>query len=236
MAIRWGGVAIAALLAASVARAEDDAASAPTTYELMINGESFIVEANRAVTLQSKAKPGTAYEVALRVSPVQYLRLNNIRLEYDLRTKVDDNRQAERRSARLTHELGFSMLVTDLGDPLDAGARETALQMLTESVLKSHRRQGANDAQGEVTRLKDAQFRSAEGRGVQIRHKDADGIEHVSLVYVLVGKTFTSSCIVQYLEADSENVLPLVKRTLDSIEATGAKKPTLAPAPERPKP
>lgn len=220
-------VLVSVILAISLpAGAEDALPGLPTTYELMINGEDFVVEANRAVKLRSKTRPGVTYDIAIRVSPVQKMRLNSLRFEYGLRTRVEDNRQAQRRSAKLTHELGFTMLVTDLGEPLEAGSRDTGLQMLTESVVKSYRQRGVKDQEIEVTRLKDLQLKGAEGRGVQIRHKDGDGVEHVTLVYLLVGKTFTGSYIAQYLQADSETALPIIKQTLDSIEATAEQKPT----------
>ena len=73
----------------------------PTTYELMINGESFLVEANRQIKLQSKDKPGVSYQVAIRVAPVQRLKLNTLRFQYDQRFEVEDSRQPQRRSVNI---------------------------------------------------------------------------------------------------------------------------------------
>jgi len=189
----------------------------PTTYELMINGESFLVEANQLVRLQSQLRPGTVYEVGLRVSPIQYLRLNQIRLAYALRTKVEDDRQAERRTVRLVHPKGGHVLITELGEPLDAADRETALRMLSEAMVQSYRQRGIPDAQMELSRLETVQLPGAEARGVRIRYQDAKQIEHQALVYLLVGKSFTCSCIVEYLQPDEAHILPMVKRILDSI-------------------
>jgi len=208
--------------------------SPPTTYELMINGESFLLEAGRLVKLPSQLRPGTVYEVAIRISPVQYLRLNQIRLAYDLRTKVEDNRQAERRSVRLAHPQNCHMLITELGDPLEPADRETALRMLTESVVQSYRGRHIPDNRMELSRLENMLLPGAEARGVQIRYQDAHGIEHRSLVYLLVGKTFTCSCIFEYLQADEASVLPIVKRTLDSVEPIGRGRAEGTPL-ERPK-
>ena len=84
----------------------------------MINGEIFLIEANRLHKLSSKQKPGVAYEVALRVAPTQQLKLNSVQFEYDRLGTVEDDRGPLRRTVRLTHELGFSMLITELGGPL----------------------------------------------------------------------------------------------------------------------
>lgn len=225
--------AIVVLAAIQIAAAEEVPKSPPTTYELVINGETFVVEANRDLKLASKSKPGVTYDVAIRIAPVQRFRMKDLRFDYDFGSRLEDNRQTERRSVKVSHELGFSTLITDLGGAMEASSRDTALKMLTESVLGVYRKNGLKDADTEVARLADAQFRGAEGRGVRIRHRDAEGIWHVTLIYLLVGKTFTGSCITQFLESDSETVLPLVKRTLDSIEGTAEAK---APAPRPAKP
>lgn len=190
----------------------------PTTYELMINGESFFVEAGRLVRLHSKLQPGTTYEVALRISPVQYLRLNQIRLTYDLGTKIEDNRQPERRGVRMGHPQGCLMLITELGEPLDPADRDTALRMLTESVVETYRGRQIPEANIEIARLENTTVPAGELRGVQIRYQDAKQIEHRTLIYLVVGKTFTCSCIFEYLQVDEEKALPIIKRTLDSIE------------------
>ena len=49
----------------------------PVTYEVQINGESFPVEANRAVKVDSQEKPGVGYNVAVRVAPTQQVRLEH---------------------------------------------------------------------------------------------------------------------------------------------------------------
>jgi hypothetical protein len=54
---------------------------------------------------------------------------------------------------------------------------------------------------------------------VVIRYRDGQDLGHTCLVYVLVGEKFAVSCVVEYLDRDSEDVLPLVKKTLDSFRA-----------------
>ena len=116
-------VAIVSANAAS-SRAAPPVGPPPLTYELMINGESFLVEGDRAVKLESKEKPGTSYKVALRVAPTQRIRLNSIQFEYDLPAKAEDDGKRENRSVRIAHELGFTMLINDLGQPMNTKARE----------------------------------------------------------------------------------------------------------------
>ncbi len=191
--------------------------SPPLRYELMINGESFLVEANRLHKLPSKQKPGVTYEVALRVAPTQHMKLNSVRFEYDWLSKVEDNRQRVRRCVRLSHELGFTMLITELGKPLEPKARDETLSTLATLVGKTF-------AKTQVEKLQQGKphtrkFGGATGRGVMIRYRDRQDLGHTCLVYVLVGPKFAVSCVVEYLDADGEDVLPLVKKTLDSFRA-----------------
>lgn len=203
----------------------------PVTYELMINGESFFVQANHQVKLQSKQKPGVTYDVAIRVAPVQRLTLNTIQLDYDRHTRVEDNRQRQRRTVVLHHELGFTMLITDLGAPLDEQSRDKALELLSQPMLQSLRDRGIKDAT--VGNLGVHQFEGGEGRGLRIRYRDSQGIAESTLVYIMVGKSFTASCIVQLLDADGDDVLPLIKKTFDSIRAIERSAPPKAkPAPK----
>lgn len=198
------------------------AAEPPTRYELLINGESFLVEANRVVTLESHQQPGVKYQVALRIAPTQPVRLVSCQFEYDLPATLHAEPAvpaggAARRSARLTHELGFDLLVTDLGGPLRAGTQAEALQILSQSVMDTFRRMGV----GKLTAAAPHQrrFAHAEAHGMTIHYLDAQGIGHTSLVYVLGGEKFAATCVVQYLDKDSEHVLPLIKKALDSLRA-----------------
>jgi hypothetical protein len=194
---------------------------APRIYELQIDGESVLIEANRSVELKSKRKPGVAYQVAIRVAPVQRLKLENLQLEYDMHSKVESTRRPGQQSVKIQHQLGFTMLVNDLGPPIAEEGRDEALKILTESAVETYRDTGIKQADIKITRLVKHQFGGAEGRGVRIDYPDAQGIRHSVLVYVLVGKTFSASCIAQFLDRDGDDVLPLVRKTMDSVRGLG---------------
>lgn len=202
------------LMLKTTALAQSDAAP-PVTYEVMINGESFRVEGNRMVKVQSKEKPGTTYEIAIQVSPTQLLRLNSVRLEYEMPARITDNRGKEQRIVQIKHELGFTVMITDLGQPLDAGALEGALKVLTDFAAEQARQQKAE--QLTIGEPHDRKFEGAKGRGSKIHFQDSKGVGQTCLAYVLTGEKFTATCIVQFADKDSEDVLPLIKKTLDSI-------------------
>jgi len=208
-------LAVAAITAVGPPRRAEPVAAAPSTYEVQINGESFLVEANRQVKLESKTKPGVSYTVAIRVAPTQCVRLNTIQFDYDLPAKVETDVRGESRSARVTHELGFSVLLCDLGRTLDSKAQEIALEILAKSVvttLRDAKVQGL--VSGEPHQRK---FSGSTARGETIRYRDAKGLEHVYLAYVLAGHDHAATCVAEYLDNDSDDVLPLIKRILDSV-------------------
>jgi hypothetical protein len=210
-------------LVIAVAGAQSSAAqtpgsgSPPLAYELVINGESFLVEGNRQVKLESQEKPGVTYEVALRIALEQSVRLNTFRFEYDWPARVDDDRGRPQRTARIRHELGYSMQITDLGQPLEAGSEEKAFGMIRDSTLK--RFQEAEMKEIAVSEYKSREFAGSLGRGAMIRYRDAQGAGRTCLVYLMTGPTFAGYSTIEYLDADQLDVLPRARKTLDSIRA-----------------
>lgn len=211
-------VVAATMANSSPCQAESPATSPPSLYEVQINGESFLVEANRQIKLESKVKPGTSYNVAVRIAPTQRVRLNTIQFDYDLPAKVEVDNHRENRSARLAHELGLSILLCDLGHPLDTKNQDEALKILLKSVTTTL--QAAKIGEIEVSKSHQRNFDGSSARGATIRYRDAQGIGHVYLVYVLTGPNHAATCVAEYLENDSDDVLPLVKKTLDSVRPT----------------
>lgn len=189
--------------------------SIPRQYELQINGESFLVEADRQTRLRSKEKPGLTYDVALRIAVQQPLELNTLRLVYDWPAQVEDDRGREQRTVKVHHKLGYTFLLTDLGQPLESKAREQALEILTQSVAQGLKQSGMQRI--EPSKPYPSEFAGLKTRGVTIRYQDQEDFRQTCLVYLLVGETFTGSCVVQYFDNDRETVLPRIKAMLDSI-------------------
>jgi len=156
-----------------------------------------------------------SYQVALRVATTQRLSLNSVQFDYDWLSKVEQTGSRPQRSVRLTHELGFNMRITELGGPLGPTAQEEALKILTESLVDTYKQMKV--AKLTLAKPQERKFEGAAGRGVVIRYNDVQDFGHTSLVYVLSGQKFTVSCIVQYLDNDSDDVLPLIRKTLDSF-------------------
>jgi len=197
------------------AGADPGSGSPPLTYELMINGESFLVEANRQQRLESRQSPGVTYDVALRIAMTQPVKLNTLRFEYDWPAEVEDDRRQPQRTVRIRHELGFTMLITDLGRPVEEAGEDEALKIVSESVVEGLRGSGMEHIQvGDSHTLP---FPAAAGRGVVIHCRGGQGYDQTCLVYLLRGKGFAASCVVQYLDAEVETVLPRVRKTFNSI-------------------
>ena len=201
------------------AQAQPSLTGPPVTYEVLLNGESFRVDGNRVVKLESKTKPGTSYEIAVRISPVQQIRLNSVQLEYDLPARISDDHGKEQRTLEIKHELGSSIMLTDLGQAVDAAGQEKALMALVDYSTAKFEKQNAEDVKVGPT----AQRKFAEGRidgvGTTIRYQDIKGFGHTCLVYVLTGPKFTVGCVAEFMDRDRDDVLSLIKKTMDSIQA-----------------
>lgn len=216
---RWifGALGSLCLAGTQPAQADPADASPPTTYEISINGESFLIEADRLVKLESTEKPGTVYQVALRVATVQRLRMNTLQFDYDMPASVEQDAGKGRRSAKLLHELGYTMLVTDLGGPVDAKGCTEALNLLVKSVQETVAPAAGTTL--EIGPAKDQRFQRTTAKGVRIQYRDEQNTAHVYLVYVLSAPQFAATCVFGYVERDAENALPLIKKTLDSVRA-----------------
>jgi len=204
------------LPAAILACATAAGAVEPTLFELVINGESFTVEANRVLELTSRRDPEVKYQVALRIAPTQRIRLNAVQFDYDRLCEVRDDRGREQRTVRIEHELGFTMLVTDLGaTPLSEETQKEALKLLVDSVVANVRQQQPADL--EVGQPRSCRFRGASGRSVTIHYRDAQDLGRTYYVYVLSGARFAVSCVVQYVDNDLEDVRELIGQILNSF-------------------
>ena len=209
-------VMLTAMLAGSaVAWAQPGSDVRPSMYELVIDGERFLVEANRLIKLKSQKNPNTGYDVALRIAPTQRLRLNSVQFDYDWLSRVQDDHGRDRRTARLAHELGFTMLITDMGQPLAAEATEKALKIVVDSVAETFTGLDVKDL--EVGQPRNRMFTGTSGRGVVVRYRDEQESGHTCLVYVLNGSSFAVSCVIQYVDDDLDDVKLLIKKTLDSF-------------------
>ncbi len=207
-------VGLTLLTAARSLAAEGETPTPPTTYEVVINGESFRVEGDRLTKVQSPRKPEARYELVVRIAPTQVLRLNTVRLEYDMPADVFDDRGHQQRTVEIRHQLGFSVLLTDLGGPLDAKEQEAVMKARIDSVVKLH-----HDAAPKVSDAYAAKFAGAVGQGKTVRYTDAREKGHTCLVYVLGEGKFSVACIVQFLDDNKKEVLTPVKKVLDSIAA-----------------
>ena len=209
-------------------------------YELMINGESFVVRKNRPTVLESKENPGIIYDVAVRAEPPRQMDLNTVRFNHDWLFTVHDNRDKELRRVRLVHEGGFTMMITDLGGPLPPDKQIQATTDLLKEVMAMckgkkevrvedrHKLDLANGVlRGAVVRFTDskpvapdktapdktAPDKTAPGK----KEQDDDLSRHSMLVQTICGKEFAVTCITHYLDGDFEDIKLLIKQTAESF-------------------
>jgi hypothetical protein len=189
----------------------------PTTYELMINGESFVVHLDQAAKLESRDHPGTTYQVALRLALRQRVELNTLAFEYDWPATVTDSQQRSNRTVHVEHELGFSVTLTDLGRAIEAETRAESLNILKDSVAEGLRESKVRKLT--VSEPHARKFTGCDAEGVTFRYQDSQDLGHTCMAWLLTGPTFAATCVVQYADKDAEVCLPRIKDTLESVKA-----------------
>ena len=194
------------------AAAEQAVPALPTTYEVLINGESFRVEADRATKVQSAKKPGVSYELAVRIAPTQVLRPQHGRSGIRHAGQRLRRPWPRQRTIEIRHQLGFNVLLTDLGGPLEAKDQDEVLKSRIDAVVKLH-----HDEKPEVGKPFQAKFAGAAGQGTIVRYKDARGVGHSCVVCVLGGPNFSVACVIEYHDDDRKDVMPTIARILDSL-------------------
>ncbi len=199
-----------------VAFAQPSGNDPPLTYEVQIDGESFQVEGGHPpIKVESKLKPGTTYSLALRVAMTQPLRLNSVQMEYGMWAKVTDNKGKDLRIAEIRHELGFSLEITDLGQALDAKRRDELLKTLVDDAVKRFADRNATDLKQAEPRS--GKYGNSEGKSVEIKFNDSDGVAWTCMVFVLWGEKYTVSAVAHFQDHDREDVRLWVMNALKSI-------------------
>ena len=87
----------------------------PNTYEVQIDGESFLVDGNQPpVKVKSGLKKGTTYALAVRMAMTQKLRLNSVQLEYGMVATAYDNqgRDLRVRGSSMTWDLAWKSAIS----------------------------------------------------------------------------------------------------------------------------
>ncbi len=198
------------------ASAQPSADDPPVCYEVQIDGESFQVEGGqRPVKVESKLKKGTAYTLAVRVAMSQPLRLNSVQMEYGMWAKVIDNKRKDLRTARIIHDLGFSLEITDLGQALNAKQQDDLLKTLADNAVKRFLDRKVTDLKR--TELKAMRIGASDCKRLKINYNDNEGVARTCMIFVLSGEKYTATAVAEFRDLDEEDVRPWVMDALGSI-------------------
>jgi hypothetical protein len=184
------------------------------TYEVQIDGESFRVEGNQR-PVKVTSKKGASYNLAVRVAMTQILRLNSIRMEYGMWSRVVDDKGKDIRFVQILNDLAFSLQVTDLGHALNESQQDKLLETFVTDTGKKYREQKATDLKkvGPVMRT----FGVSSGKGTKITYKDEGGVAHTTMVFVLSGDGYTVGVVAEFRDHDFEDAMPWINAALNSI-------------------
>jgi hypothetical protein len=188
----------------------------PATYEVQIDGESFQVESGQPpVKVESKLKKGTTYTLGVRVSLTQVLRLNSVRMEYGMWSKVNDDKGNDFRVATIVKDPGITLRVYDVGHHLDAQPADKWLDTLVADAEKDYVKQKAKvvSKKGPIA----MKFGQSSGKGSKINYTDEAGAAHTEMFFVLSGEKYTIAAQLEFRDLYSEEAMPWMRSALGSI-------------------
>jgi hypothetical protein len=189
----------------------------PATYEVQIDGESFQVESGQPpVKVESKLKKGVTYTLGVRVSMTQVLRLNSVRMEYGMWSKVYDDKGKGIRVAQIVKDPGITMQITDVGHYLDAKPADKLLDTLVSDAVKDYakRKAAVVSKKGPIA----MKFGQSSGNGTKINFTDEAGQAHTAMFFVLSGEKYTVAAEIEYRDQTSEEAMPWMRNALSSIQ------------------
>jgi hypothetical protein len=205
-----------AALLPRIATAQPGQNDPPATYEVQIDGESFQIESGqRPVKVQSKLKPGTTYDLGVRVALSQILRLNSVRMEYGMWAKIYDDKGKDIRVVQIVNDLGFTLRITDIGHRLEAKPADKLLDTLVAEAEKRYTDRKATGLKhkGPV----EQRFGDSVGKGTKITYQDDTGVGHSAMIFVLSGEKYTIAAEAEYRDQDFEDMMPWLRAALTSI-------------------
>ncbi len=209
-------VAVVAIDGARRATAQAGGIVPPNTYEVQIDGESFLVDGNQPpVKVKSGLKKGTTYALAVRMAMTQKLRLNSVQLEYGMVATAYDNQGRDLRVARIVHDLGFSMEIRDFGQELGDKHEDELLKTLADDAVKRLKDNKAGAVTQSKTNTK--KFGVSNGKWSKIGYTDAKGVARSCIIFVLSGEKYTVSAVAEYQDQYLEDVGPWMGNILASI-------------------
>ena len=117
-----------------------------------------------------------------------------------MRAKVDDSKGKELRIMQISHELGYSLTVTDPGHALTAEQRDKFLNSLADAALKR-----IADGKGTDSKRSDPKslkIGESDSKWLQITYKDAEGVARTCTVFVVYGDKFTVGAVGEFRDED----------------------------------
>ena len=107
------------------------------------------------------------------------------------------------------------VVITDLGGPLPAETKATALKQLVDAMKKTLGESGIEDI--DVSKPQRRKLGANAVEAVTFSYLDSDGDGRMSAVYLVAGEKFTCSCLLQCNEDVREEAVDMVKATLASL-------------------
>lgn len=185
------------------------------SFELEINGVKQSVAEGETVTVQLPEATKSA-KVAVRRAAQQRYEFNSIHFLYDTSLSIDDDQDDETRTVTLIDARGFSIVISDLGEP-DSTSVEHLTKVMADDLLRIF----AKDPITAVKSTAPTAHAAAKISGMlaTIEYTDSDGDRNFSQVYVFRNKGRDFSVILNHTDENAAAAKRSLETVLSSVVA-----------------
>ena len=209
----------------SAAPSDDSALSgqelAIDSYELTINGKSYDIQLGEQLrTPPVKALKDGNNRYSVQIAPTQLAKMNTLQLRYPYPSRAFDDEATKERTIRVYHEMGFAILVTDFGGPLNNP--ETSIPKIVDVLKETLREELVGDLKNPKEASSKLEYVTKNGTRVngvivQVKLSDAKIVE--AAAFTISNEKFFATLTLQLFGIPFEHVRGKIKDMLESFEA-----------------
>lgn len=190
------------------------------SYELTINGKSFDIQLGEQLRVPPvKALKDGNNRYSVQIAPTQLAKMNTLQLRYPYPSRAFDDEEKKERTIRVYHEMGFAILVTDFGGPLNNP--ETSIPKIVDVLKETLREElvgGLKNPKEASSKLEYVTKNGTRVNGVIVQVKLSDVKIVEAAAFTISNEKFFATLTLQLFGIPFEHVRGKIKDMLESFE------------------
>ena len=190
------------------------------SYELTVNGTSYNIQLGE----QLRIPPVKTYKdgknrVSVQIAPTQLAAMNTLKLRYPYPSRAFDDEGKQERTIRVYHEMGYAILITDFGGPLNNPEESVPkIVEILKNTLHEELTAKLKNPKEATTKFTDKTKNGTLVNGVIVQVKLTDDKIIESVGITLSNPDFFATMTLQLFGLPFEHVHQTIKEMLESFE------------------